>query len=377
MAVPKTTLWEADPHTKIKHAILREYLNGWLPIMATSNGRIVFIDGFAGPGKYSDGAPGSPIIALRARLEHRAFQVPGAAGRFSFLFIEERPDRAQALREEITLLEKELPFPPSLSYDVTCGTFESEVGALLDELDKTGTRLAPTLAFIDPFGFKGLPMSLVARIAKYPKCECLITFMYESVNRFLDHEDPKIQEHMLALFATDEARALALITDPHERFTSITGLYEKRLKEVAGFQHVWTFSMINESNHIQYVLCFGTNSEKGLSVMKAAMWKADPGDGCHFSDRSAGSLFLFEREPDLRQLEKLLRQEFQGKGHVPIDAISRFVLLKTPFSEIIHLKKKTLEPMERATPPRVEVQRPDGKRKIPGQYPPGTTIRFL
>src|ERR1035437_7730074 len=107
MAVPKTTLWEADPHTKIKHAILRAYLHGWLPIMARWNGRIVFIDGFAGPGRYVDGSPGSPIIALRALLEHRVFREPNVHRRFSFLFIEERADRAESLRQEIALLEKE------------------------------------------------------------------------------------------------------------------------------------------------------------------------------------------------------------------------------------------------------------------------------
>src|SRR6266496_1340896 len=32
---------------------------------------------------------------------------------------------------------------------------------------------------IDPFGFKGLPMALVARIVRHPRCECLVSFMYE------------------------------------------------------------------------------------------------------------------------------------------------------------------------------------------------------
>lgn len=374
MAVPKATLWEADPHTKIKHAILREYLNGWLPIMASWNGRIVFIDGFAGPGKYSDGAPGSPIIALRALLEHRAFKTPSQDRRFTFLFIEERADRAETLRQEIALLQTELPFPTTLSYEVTCGTFETEVGALLDELDRNGDHLAPTLAFIDPFGFKGLPMSLVARIAKYRKCECLVTFMYESVNRFLDVDDPKIQEHMQALFGSDEARTLAAIADPQERFTRITGLYERRLREAAGFEYVRTFAMINEGNRVEYVLCFGTHSPKGLSVMKAAMWKADPGDGCRFSDRTAGSPFLFEPEPDFGHLERLLRERFREKGFVDIDEVERFVIVDTPFLST-HVRMKTLAPMERAIPPRIEVRREPGKKKC--SYPDGTKIRFL
>ncbi len=40
----------------------------------------------------------------------------------------------------------------------------------------------------------------------------------------------------------------------------------------------------------------------------------------------------------------------------------------------MHLKRKTLAPMEPATS--IVVRRPVGKKTIPGQYPPGTAIRF-
>lgn len=52
MAPPRATHWALEPHTQAKHLILRRYLEAWLPIMATHNGRIVFVDGFAGPGRY-------------------------------------------------------------------------------------------------------------------------------------------------------------------------------------------------------------------------------------------------------------------------------------------------------------------------------------
>jgi hypothetical protein len=61
----RTTRWPLAPHTKIKHEILKRYLNAWLPILGSWAGRVVFIDGFAGPGRYSGGEPGSPVIALQ------------------------------------------------------------------------------------------------------------------------------------------------------------------------------------------------------------------------------------------------------------------------------------------------------------------------
>jgi hypothetical protein len=45
------------------------------------------------------------------------------------------------------------------------------------------------------------------------------------------------------------------------------------------------------------------------------------------------------------------------------------------FSETSHLKRATLGPLEREK--KIDVQRPKGARVIPGQYPPGTSIRFI
>src|SRR2546427_2394378 len=94
------TIWDIDPHTKAKHFILRAYLGGWFPILSKWHGRIVYIDGFAGPGRYKGGEEGSPLIAIRTAAGH----VLPLAQEIVFLFIEARPDRKahleQVLREE-------------------------------------------------------------------------------------------------------------------------------------------------------------------------------------------------------------------------------------------------------------------------------------
>ena len=65
MAGPKETIWEAAPHTLAKHVILTSYLQAWFPILAKYNGRIVYYDGFAGPGLYSGGGEGDLPQVLR------------------------------------------------------------------------------------------------------------------------------------------------------------------------------------------------------------------------------------------------------------------------------------------------------------------------
>jgi three-Cys-motif partner protein len=93
--VPRTTRWPLDPHTRAKHQILRSYLDAWLPIMARWNGRIIFLDGFAGPGRYAGGEEGSPLIALRALLEHPHMTPLPSGAEIRFHFVEEQKDRSR------------------------------------------------------------------------------------------------------------------------------------------------------------------------------------------------------------------------------------------------------------------------------------------
>jgi hypothetical protein len=43
------------------------------PALSSWNKRLIFTDGFYGPGEYETGEEGSPLIALRTLLEHSYF----------------------------------------------------------------------------------------------------------------------------------------------------------------------------------------------------------------------------------------------------------------------------------------------------------------
>lgn len=57
------TVWAAEPHTLAKHELLRRYLGGWFPIMTSYHRRVIYLDGYCGPGTYEDGEPGSPLTS--------------------------------------------------------------------------------------------------------------------------------------------------------------------------------------------------------------------------------------------------------------------------------------------------------------------------
>jgi len=144
----------------------------------------------------------------------------------------------------------------------------------------------------------------------------------------------------------------------------------------AGFPLVTSFEMLDKGNRTEYFLYYGTTSPKGLSAMKQAMWKADPAGGKAFSDHIAlnPQLSLVPATAPIQSLRDVLVQRFGGK-RVAIETIEDVVLKETIFSEKRHLRRATLGPLEREK--RIHVQRPKGARVIPGQYPPGTSIRFI
>jgi three-Cys-motif partner protein len=292
-----------------------------------------------------------------------------------FIFIEWKRRRAAALQSEIEALRNKRKLPSWIRIMVISGEFVGTVTETLDQLRKDYGDFAPTLAFIDPLGFKGMPLDAIVRIVKHPKCECLITFMYEFINRFLNHKP--IEAHLSNLFGTDEWRQIIASTDANERRYALVDLYRRQLKLEAGLKYVRSFQMINVGNRTEYFLFFGTNSEKGLSKMKQVMWKADPIGGQAFSDRTNPlQQTLIEPGPNLHALRQVLVGRFREREWVSINEIERFVLEDAAYSEAIHLKRMTLMPMETSEPPMLAVSRPPGRENRRGTYPPGTTIRF-
>ena len=53
-------VWPLSPHTAAKHSILRRHLDAFYPKLSSFHGRVVIIDGFAGPGEYTGGE--GPIL---------------------------------------------------------------------------------------------------------------------------------------------------------------------------------------------------------------------------------------------------------------------------------------------------------------------------
>jgi three-Cys-motif partner protein len=332
---PKTTIWELEPHTAAKHEILRRYIQAWAPILSQGNfPHLVFVDGFAGPGRYSKGEEGSPIIAVKAVIE----QPRPIKAKVDFHFIELDKRRSDHLATEIAALT----LPSNVTAKIHGGrSFQDAFPEVWNSYAKVGRSRPPTFVFIDPFGFK-IPFSYVARVLGAQSCEVLITFMFEEINRFLSQGQlPNIFDD---LFGCRDWREGINIKLPRARVKFLHDLYQRQLTQAAGASFVRSFALRNERDAMDYFLFFATNNELGLRKMKEAMWRVDEGGAYTFSDATdPNQSVLFSAEPDRPLLSRLILDKFAGAETTP-DEIERFVVRETPFRETHY--KKVLQNLE-------------------------------
>ena len=162
------TLWPLEPQTLGKHLVLRNYLDGWLPILGRWNGRLLFIDGFAGPGEYEGGQKGSPLVAMECVRQHKEMgRLRGTE--VVFLCMESDVSRADHLRR---LLESQAP-TPNTTFHVLDGDFDGHMTRLLNLIDEQNATLAPSFVMVDPFGVKGSRMQLIGRVLAMPSAVAL------------------------------------------------------------------------------------------------------------------------------------------------------------------------------------------------------------
>lgn len=270
------------PHTAAKHELLKTYLDRWFAILGLDfrgqPGRINYIDGFAGPGEYDGGEIGSPQIAIQSALAHAQKGNLPPNVEINFIFVEANPQFAANLKSRLLQLQ----VPSHFKVRIVEGEFADVVGSILDGLHAKGGALAPTFAFVDPFGFSGIPFELMQRILAYNKCEVYINIMVEFINRFLQHPDEDVVAHFPRTFGTEEV--LQIPSQAGDRIRAILNLYKSQLASAA--RYVGRFDMHGRKDQHTYSLFFASNHPLGFQKMKEAHWKVDKANGGKFSDRN-------------------------------------------------------------------------------------------
>lgn len=355
-------IWPADAHTIAKITILKGYLGAWLRILGTTrrNETILYVDGFAGPGRYSNHDEGSPLAALRAAQKAITEMGPGfIAAKIHGAFIERDRERFEILRETVAAFESN----PSLGITKLCCEFAEGIEQVRKEVPAPFRGEGPLFVFADPFGGTGIPFKTFADCTKGSTAELLINLDADGIARiFLGETNNNREEQLTGLFGDGSWREdLSAGRDLKRLSVQILDLYKRRLRTLPGVKFIWSFAMRGKQDALNYHLVFATKHPLGMEKMKEAMKVIDQTGSYSFSDAHADQHTLF-RDDDAEVYAAALHQEFDGRM-VTMEAARDFALNETPFPNA----KQMLAVLEKQM--RLQVDTYAGQNRKAGSFP--------
>ena len=178
---------EQEEQSRIKAAIVVEYFGAWANILSASSPRLAYIDLFAGPGRYGDGGESTPLLIIR-----RILASPKLVGAVATIF----NDANQSYSDQLATAIQSIPSVDTLRFkpEVSCEQVGDRLAVLFRSL-----RMDPTLAFMDPWGYKGLSRELIGSVIKDFGSEAIFFFNYNRINPAIDND--RVEAHMDALFS--------------------------------------------------------------------------------------------------------------------------------------------------------------------------------
>lgn len=356
-------IWECKPRTRVKLEILQSYLGAWFSIIGSSFQSALYFDGFCGPGKYSGGEDGSPIIALR-----HASKACATNPKFRPILIFNDRDKA-ACENVANLIAYERPHT-NVQYFVTNKEFTSYSKDIASRL--SAKSQFPTFSFIDPFGFKDTPLETVSRLLSGDRSECFINFWAGWANRFIGHPDAEVRGRVRELLGGEY---IEQVMKSDDRISTIMQIYQARLMEKARF--VKPFQMLDEGNVRDNTLIFCGQIAKGFIKMKEAMWRVDPEFGNRFSafehiaagESGQRKMFL---GPDVNVLRRDLLRYLADKEFLTCKDLFDWVDAETMFLR----KHAKIALSEYVASGRLAVFGPDGKQRRKDQWPDDFCVKL-
>ncbi|MGE7687085.1 three-Cys-motif partner protein TcmP [Peribacillus simplex] len=252
---------EQREQSRIKTAILTKYFDVWTKIiLPRSNGKIAYVDLFSGPGKFSDGSVSTPLLILEKCINDDKLRNSVVT-----VFNDAHPDISQQLKDNIM----DLPHLGTLKFKPQ--VLNTEVG---DEIAGifSAKKLIPILAFIDPWGYKGLTTKLINALIKDFGSDCIFFFNYNRISMGINN--PLVVQHMNALFGEERANEMRVklkdLSSEEKEAYIVNELAEALSDEHSNL--VLPFRFLDEKkNKTSHYLIFVSKHTLGYTIMKDIM----------------------------------------------------------------------------------------------------------
>jgi three-Cys-motif partner protein len=362
---------ESREQSQVKARIVQKYFWAWanviIPTAKQYGNRILYIDLFAGPGRYKDGTLSTPLLVLE-----KAIADPNMRSMLVTLFNDRDAITANTLQAAIDALPgiEKLKYKPRVTNEVV----GERIAKMFGEIS-----LVPTFFFVDPWGYKGLSLGLINSVLQNWGCDCVFFFNYNRVNMGLNNA--AVREHMNVLFGEDRAERLredlaGLNSGDREKL--IVEKLSEALKEM-GAAFVLPFTFKNElGTRTSHHLIFATKHFKGYEIMKGIMAKesSEQHQGVasfEYSPASEQFPILAGLSRPLDELGETLLNEFPGETLTMRDIYERHSV-GTPF--ISSNYKRALTILEAAN--KIKVEPPaNERRKIKGEVTFADHVRVI
>ena len=254
--------------TRAKHFILERYLQA-LAFKVLTFSDVTYVDGFSGPWRTEteDFSDSSFMIAIRTLLEvqEKMHRERGIKRNIRCFFSEENPNTFTRLERSVRQFHM-----PDDGFEIKTysGKFENAVAEIQAFIGSSFP-----LIFIDPTGWTGYPLDKIKPLFDRNKCEVLINFMFDFLNRFTYSQDeatvrsidpilggPGWQNHL----------------DPGlSRGLAVEKLFRETLKGVGSFKYVVSTKIDKATeDRLHFFITYATKHLEGLRVFRQTEYDA-------------------------------------------------------------------------------------------------------
>ncbi len=242
-----------------KLKLLENYVEPAAKILRSFN-QIYYVDGFAGRGKYLDGASGSPIRIAELSQKFEREQKPYS---FKCINVEENAEYFASLEAETAKFGR---------------IVQNIHGRFADNLDRILCLIndQPAIFFLDPFGIKGIEWSAVRKIIwRKAPTDLWVRFDHLYAQRLDGNYEVNVKkfDNLPSLFGIQDESCLHDLLSagntPEERIRDCMELYRKQLevefkkaKKGSGYANSYAIKSLKEMD--KYYLMFASAHEKGI-----------------------------------------------------------------------------------------------------------------
>lgn len=293
---------ELDPHSVVKHQIVRSYLERYIQILMSNvlieKLTLSIVDGFAGGGEYShsDGSSfrdGSPLIAIDTVREQEVLlnvdRVKPRKVDAKFYFVEKQASSLAYLK---ALLATRID-TARIGADVLLipGLFQDRVDAIIGDI-RARANGSRALFLLDQFAYDQVPGPLLRRIFnEVTGAEVLLTFNVDSLISFLSNTQKsrdKLKAMGMEQYIDWEIIDQLKLAPPAQWRSMIQRNLARGLVESSGAKHYTIFYITPlGKTPWSYWLVHLSNNFKARDVMMGLHWQM----ANHFSHYLEPDLF--------------------------------------------------------------------------------------